>query len=177
MSRSTLSPDTPKLDTVLVTRVGPMMGYAFGVATDGLAVFISAGLAKRLGVTPGDRVEGAIVPNKNKPDATPWYLREGIVTSAGEQRAADIEALISVLDTEGGAWNRTELADRLDDQEQPWEHYEIRATAAMEVAHKAGQVSKIVLFSHESEERTVWYTRYPDRIDVDEFDDSEGEEG
>jgi hypothetical protein len=47
----------------------------------------------------------------------------------------------------------------------------------MEVAHVAGQVSKIVLFSHQSEERKVWYTRYPDRIDVDEFDDSlEGEE-
>lgn len=165
MNESIRFPDVPKLDTVLVTRVGPQSGYAFGIATDGLAVFISAGLAKRLGVTPGDRVEGAIVPNKNKPDTTPWYLQEGIVTAAGEQRAADMETLLAVLDVEGGAWEAWDLANFIEA-----EHATIRATAAMEVAHKAGQVSKIVLFSHESEERKVWYTRYPDRIDVDEFD-------
>ena len=172
MNQLTRSPEVPKLDTILVTRVGPGSGYAFGVATDGLTVFISAGLAKRLGVTPGDRVEGAIVPNKNKPDSTPWYLRDGIVTGAGEQRAADIENMLAFLDAEGGAWGKDELAELLDT-----EHGEIRATAAMEVAHRDGRVSKIVLFDHTSEERKVWYTRYPDRIDVDEFDDSmEGEE-
>jgi hypothetical protein len=169
---STRFPDAPKLDTVLVTRVGPGSGYAFGVATDGLTVFISSSLARRLGVMPGDRVEGSIVPNRAKPEATPWYLTHGVVTVGGAQREADEEAVLDLLGDAGGAWEAHQLAEDLDLGDAG----EIRVTVAMESAHLAGKVSKIVLFDHTSEARRVWYTAYPDRIDVDEFDDSEGDD-
>lgn len=168
MSRSTLSPDTPKLDTVLVTRVGPMMGYAFGVASDGGAVFICASLTQKLGVTPGDRVEGAIVPNRVKPGHTPWFLQQGVVIPAGEQRTSDTMTLLSVLDDMGGAWGAAELGAELGDDAA---QCTARASAAMEVAHTVRWVSKIVMFDHTSEDRKVWYTRRPDRIDADEFED------
>ena len=168
---STRFPDAPKLDTVLVTRVGPGSGYAFGVATDGLTVFISSSLARRLGVTPGDRVEGSIVPNRDKPEATPWYLTHGVVTVGGAQRDADEAAVLALLSDAGRAWEADQVARFLG----LGDGGEIRVTAAMESAHLAGKVSKIVLFDHTSEERRVWYTAYPDRIDVDEFEEGDAE--
>lgn len=167
---STRFPDAPKLDTVLITRVGPNGGYAFGLASDGLAVFISSGLTKRLGVTPGDRVEGSIVPNHARPEHTPWYLHAGVVVAGGERRARDVETLVGALTAEGGAWEAEDMLDVF----APGGADKVRVVAALETAHMTKRVSKIVMFDHRSDERRVWYTVYPDRIDVDEFE-NEGE--
>jgi hypothetical protein len=170
MNQSTRFPEAPRLDTVLVTRVGPGRGYAFGVASDGLSVFIHSALLKRLGVTAGDRVEGALTPNKVKPQQTPWYLEHGVVTSGGEKRDNDIEMLLALLTDSGGAWTADDLWAYLMDPEPSTEQNVSRATGAMETAHMAKRVSKIVMFDHTSDDRKVWYTVYPDQIDVDEFD-------
>lgn len=172
-SQQTPSTDTRgRVDAVYVLRVGEHQGYAFGTAlTDGLAVFIPSHVTKKLGLEPGDRVEGLIVPNISQPEKSPWYLKHGRVSRDPGALEADIEATVSFLVGAGDAWTVDEMGHELaPDDGRASTRAEAALEAALETAHARGQVSKIVMF-HQDGGRTVWFTAVPDKIAVGEFED------
>ena len=167
--QSTPSTDTKgRLGSVYITRVGTDNSYAFGTALDDTKlVYIPGHLARRLGVIPGDTVEGLLVPNLTQPEKSPWFLRHGHATRSPLTLEEDVTLLVRRMQNLGDAWKVDEVLPWLE-AESTAQAY-TRAEAALETAHRRGLLSKVLMF-HQNGTRVLWFTAVPDQIEVAEFE-------
>jgi hypothetical protein len=149
--------------SVTILNAVPGLG-AWGTAEcDGRMAFFGRGTVATHGLADGDRIEALLIPNLVKPDHTPWFGKRVFGPAGADDLAPALRDVLS----RGGVWTLADLAEQIS---APVSH----ADAALEHLYDAGEVSKFVLFRKSGMKADkVWYTAFPDRADVDEWEEED----
>lgn len=169
-----------KLTEIVITNALPT-GTAFAATLDEspVGVFVPGRVAVASDVQIGQRVMALLVPNTTRPDRTPWMAARiephtGEVDTAATVDAS-VPAKVRAVMKNGGVWTvATMFAHLFPD--------ETRLSAAAKYSaisntfrnmFAAGECAKFQMWrtADQSKPGREWFTCYPERADVDEWDE------
>lgn len=176
MNLMTSSPDVSDITRSSITVTGVTTSGGFATAEcDGQGVYISRSAVKRLRLQPGDTYEADLVPNKAQPDKTPWFAMHVIDPQCSVTNLLPSDVLEHLLSA-GDAWTARDVCEVFLDRE-PSESDEREMHRLLDTLFLSRRgVAKIMLYSEVGAggASRTWFTAYPERIDVGEFEDDEG---
>jgi hypothetical protein len=142
-------------------------GTCFGVTLGETptAVFIPQKVAASCDLDVGDEATAQLIPNMREVDRTPYFAirvaREPIPMTP---RPADVHGALLRKLRQGGVWTAKIMAAHLNCDEAT-------TAAAMQAIFASGGCSKFTLHvSNTGGPRNEWFTCYPERADVDEWE-------
>jgi hypothetical protein len=192
---------TPVFAAVTITNVLPS-GSAFAVRLDdGSSCYIPVNVARSVGVALGDDFTAKLVPNRfaQQPNRSPWLAVHIARATTPTPLSAPVQYAMPFEDPEteyeldpnpavtlatqvrhtmlgGGVWTERSMYDQLSGVVPQVRGAErlaaVRNTLAQMFA--AGKCAKFAMWKAPDQPTPtrVWYTCYPDRTDVDEWEEA-----
>lgn len=159
---------------ILVTNILPK-GTAFGVlsADPTQKVFIPAHLSRGAALAPAARRLALLVPNSMQPDNTPWMVAQ--IFDHTLQGAEFDELVTRVHDhlMKGGVWTVTTLHSTLFPHGIGGSDQAAAIADVLRTLFQRGAVARFQLWRAADpvgRPAREWYTCYPERADVDEWE-------
>ncbi len=147
--------------TLTVYSIGKK-GEAFARIDNGETVYIPAAVAHASGLKEGYITTGLILPNNRPRATTEWFCPYAEPTlDVIDQTSRDL--VMSVL-KDGDAWTAADMAEETGLTVAV-------AAAVLEQQFFAGHGAKFVRFTSPGAGDLMYYTHYPDRVEVAEFED------
>lgn len=139
-------------------------GAAVGVVEhDGLAAYVSRNAMQSQQADLGDTFAALIAPNELPGSKIKWYTRRLVERASAGLPHGVLDKIAATLRS-GGVWKPADFK-QVD---------QTAAAVALETIYRKGGVSKFVRFDDPNSPGVdVWYTAYPDRADVDEFEEDD----
>ncbi len=164
--RQTLTPSSDEASAqvpVLITKRLGDNGPALGISSkDGKSVYFPATIATAFNMASGETWQSDLVTNTVEPERTPWFCRFVIARVEGGTQDE-----IGDLLADGGVWTAEQLAKVM-------QMSVFSAATALDALYLRGECSKFLRFdAPSSKPANVWYTKFPERADVDEFEPNE----
>ena len=182
---------TPVFATVAAISVLPS-GAAFAVRLDdGSSCYIPLNVAQSVGVALGDDFTAKLVPNRfaRKPDRAPWLAVHIERAAVPASRAAPVQYAMP-FEEPGHAASPEPVASRVRDLMRGGDVWTVRSVhdelgggasaftaihAALQSMFSTGECAKFAMWRSETQRSPAreWYTCYPDRADVAEWEADE----
>lgn len=143
-------------------------GAAFAIAEhDGGQVFVPRGMRMMYeNLEPGARFRATLVPNRAKPEQTPWFAL--IMVPEDDTGPLTAETVLRLMRETGGVWTPAEVAEELGGPKASAG----RAAALLESLYMTGAIDKFAhLRSGQGKPVRLWYSAYPDDADVSEWEE------
>ena len=157
------------IDYVTIHTTDPF-GAGFAVVeASGEEAYIPAAAMFTARLSAGMSIQCRLIPNRRLDAKTPWFVAYADPLTRRESSAMDgdfLSRIQSFLD-EGDAWTPEMAAQAMGESLGPM-------AAGLEQLYRQERAHKFVLFHKSSRNGLkVWYTRYPDRCDIGEFEEDE----
>lgn len=140
---------------------------AFAMAEhDGGQVFVPRGMRLMYDMAPGMRFRATLVPNRARPEQTPWFAL--LMVPENDLGPLTAETVLRLLRDAGGVWTAAEVAEELGGPQASAG----RAAALLEGLYMSGAIDKFAhLRSGQGKPIRLWYSAYPDDADVSEWEE------
>lgn len=139
---------------------------AFAVSDhDGAQVYIPRSICTLTNPQIGDRFLATLVPNRMRPEQTPWFATLAVPAESGRMTLASV---LDLLRTEGGVWTADEVADAIarNGDAAP------EAAGLLEGLYRRNEIGKFLeMRSNQQAPLRIWYSAFPERADVSEWEE------
>lgn len=153
--------DAPGLATIIMTEQWPNGAMLGRVQPGDEACFLSATAAKVTGAQVGESLLAEVLPNRRLDSGIPWFACR-VVARHDDSLTPEYAATIEQTVRAGGVWQACQFRGASV----------AAASAVLEALYRRGGLSKFVRFDHPDQSGAeVWYTAFPGRADVDEWED------
>lgn len=142
---------------------------AFAVSDhDGGQVYIPRTICALTKPQIGDRLLATLVPNRLRPDQTPWFAQMAV---PADNCRLTMAGVLELLRSHGGVWTPVEVAGEIGDAAEA-EAIAPEALALLEGLYHRGEIGKFLeVRSGMARPGRVWYSAFPERADVSEWEE------
>lgn len=142
---------------------------AFAVSDhDGEQVYIPRTICALTKPQIGDRFLATLVPNKLRPEQTPWFAQMAVPANNCRLTMAGV---LELLERNGGVWTPLEVAGEIVSGAEA-EAVAPEAQALLEGLYHQDKIGKFLeVRSGMTRPERVWYSAFPERADVSEWEE------